>query len=127
MSAEAKGISEAKNALGAAADLIECKGWTQGQMARDSLGGSVHVESDTATCFCAAGAILKVCDDKRRYRRAIIRFSDHLEFVGVGCSTGREGDFAHCEEVVTRWNDSLDAIAIGSRGVVRRLREAAET
>jgi len=37
--------------------LIEEKGWTQGDFARNSRGNGVSVVSRTATCFCAFGAL----------------------------------------------------------------------
>lgn len=47
----------------AAADLLEREGaWTQGATALDAKGHQTEPCSDTAVCFCMAGALVRVGD-----------------------------------------------------------------
>lgn len=56
----------AKDILLKAARLLESKGWTQGDSARDAQGHSVGTNSPDATCFCATGAIHHALADLKR-------------------------------------------------------------
>lgn len=50
--------------LRAAADLIEPEGaWTQGAFARTAKGNPIGPEEQPAVCWCAYGALMKVCPD----------------------------------------------------------------
>lgn len=54
--------------LDKAADLIEPDGaWTQGVNARDADGNPTSALDDTATCWCALGAIAHIDDSRRAY------------------------------------------------------------
>ena len=44
--------------------LDDKKHWTQGCFARDRLGRSVYTSSNSATCWCAIGALEKVALEK---------------------------------------------------------------
>jgi hypothetical protein len=46
-----------EQALSAAADLIESRGWTTRYYARNESGQSVCYRDDRAACYCAMGAI----------------------------------------------------------------------
>lgn len=51
-----------KEILQAARKLIEeSKHWTQGKMARDAYGNPIDRRSPLAVCFCAWGAVGRVC------------------------------------------------------------------
>lgn len=48
--------------LGRGQQLLETKGWTQGCMAKDSMGCPVSVGAD-ASCFCASGAVARAASE----------------------------------------------------------------
>lgn len=50
--------------LNAAADLLETKGWTKGELARNVEGKKCAVLSRSANCFCVIGAIQRVCREQ---------------------------------------------------------------
>lgn len=61
--------------LSKAADLIEPKGkWTQGWFAKNADGGSLKVFSQSATCFCAVGAMRRVAGSRGELATAFATF-----------------------------------------------------
>lgn len=95
--------------LRAAASLVE-SGWCQKAMATDASGRPVPEDDDTASCFCALGAVIRAADyDSGVYMAALDRF---CEFIYA-----ETGHFA-----VSRWNDTPGRTA---EDVAARLRECA--
>lgn len=47
--------------------LADPKHWTQGAMARDSLGQVTHSNSDNAVCWCVMGALNKCYGESLEY------------------------------------------------------------
>lgn len=59
-----------RNAIQAAARLIEKKGWTQGAPARSATGERLDdARSPEATCYCLLGSLMAVSEDRFQYER----------------------------------------------------------
>lgn len=62
--------------------------WTQGDYARDASGLSVTPTADTATCWCAIGALEKVCGPEE----GLALFNSAYEFLySAAMSMYRDG------------------------------------
>jgi hypothetical protein len=75
-------------------ELIEQNGWCQGEAARNDEGRYVATLSDSATQFCALGAIYRVygnCQADKMYKE----FAKAMNFL----------DTDYSSEIV-RWNDT---------------------
>lgn len=101
----------AKEVIQEAANLLEQKGWIQGDFAKDSNGRLVASISPDATCYCTVGAI----------RAAVYKASGETD-------TTIEGEAKriirrHIGKVgIAMWNDADDQT---KENVISTLREAA--
>lgn len=84
-----------------AIELLRTKGWTQGSYARDAGGLRTDTHGLDATCFCALGAIKRVCGSKR-----------DIKYVNILHDTIiRELVAQRLPSSVIDWNDAPDQTA----------------
>lgn len=82
-------LKNALTILKEARELVS-RGWTQGFYARGHYGSPVSVDSNSAICFCALGAVVRIGNDNFNFIRAkdvltanlvdfdsVISFNDH--------------------------------------------------
>ena len=80
------------------------KGWTQGAWARDGEGQDVFTDSETATCFCLAGASTRTRSGVQKLiPNALLRALDCVEPDLAG-RYDKSNDFT-VRLIIVRWND----------------------
>lgn len=106
-------VSLVGDVLDDAANLIEPEGkWTQGCYARDADGNMVLPSDEIAHCFCALGAISRVCEDKaggsyfNLYIRARAIWAAQLDLEPSSVTTFNDGFGRTQAEVIAKLREA---------------------
>ena len=103
--------------LNKAAELVE-KGWCQDTEARDARGTEVPWDHDSATKFCASGAIRKVANEGHE---GYVNITGPRSVLEESLVPHDRKSMSYCS--IPAWNDCPDQT---QEEVVRALRKAAE-
>jgi len=103
-----------------AAALLREKGWTQGSSARNKGGWAVQSVSPDATCFCAIGAMFRVCRGHESFFEAVRELARDVD-QNAPHHDSKDGPLF--TNAVIRWNDDQYQSA---DGVVQAMLATAE-
>lgn len=109
----AKRRKQVATVLRDAAALVE-RGWTQGQMARDTTGYRVFPHHPEAVCWCARGAMCRAANNKAVENSANRALSEHINGdEDFGVSTWNDDPLRDAEEVIAAMLACADRVERG--------------
>ncbi len=107
--------------LNAAADILETRGWTRGEYARDKDGCTISSSSCEATCFCAASAISRATHNlpdrgdllRRAYEALEQAIAVQLDISGlISIAAWNDRKVRSSEEVIVTMRETALALEI---------------